>query len=109
MNSPIPLTASKAVLPVDKEALPQVSPISPISPLSPPPIQNETTDDDVNYRIDAQAIMQNREERTVVLIRNIPNRYKLEDLSRVIASHVDGTRYSPRFMHRRVSCLTSSY
>ena len=109
VNSPIPLTASKAVLPVEKEALPQVSPISPISPLSPPPIQNETTDDDVNYRIDAQAIMQNREERTVVLIRNIPNRYKLEDLSRVIASHVDGTRYSPRFMHRRVSCLTSSY
>lgn len=51
--------------------------------------QNEEGDDG-NYRIDSQAIMQNKEERTVVLIRNIPNRYKLEDLSNVIASHVDG-------------------
>ena len=52
--------------------------------------QNEEGDDG-NYRIDSQAIMQNKEERTVVLIRNIPNRYKLEDLSNVIASHVDGS------------------
>ena len=51
--------------------------------------QNEDGDDG-NYRIDSQAIMQNKEERTVVLIRNIPNRYKLEDLSNVIATHVDG-------------------
>lgn len=51
--------------------------------------QNEEGDDG-NYRIDSQAIMQNKEERTVVLIRNIPNRYKLEDLSNVIAAHVDG-------------------
>lgn len=90
VNSPIPLNTAKSALPMDKEVLSQLSPVSPLSPLSPPPIQSETTDDDVNYRIDAQAIMQNREERTVVLIRNIPNRYKLEDLSRVIASHVDG-------------------
>ena len=33
--------------------------------------------------------MQNLEERTVVLIRNIPNRYKLEDLQNVISTYVD--------------------
>ena len=45
---------------------------------------------DDSYRIDSQLIMQNQENRTVVLIRNIPNRYKLEDLEQVISAHVDG-------------------
>ena len=47
-------------------------------------------DGDDSYRIDKQLIMQNLENRTVVLIRNIPNRYKLEDLEQVIAAHVHG-------------------
>lgn len=45
--------------------------------------------EDESYRIDSKKIMQNLEERTVVLIRNIPNRYKLEDLQQVISSYVD--------------------
>lgn len=48
---------------------------------------NETEDE--SYCIDATKIMQNLEERTVVLIRNIPNRYKLEDLKQVISTYVD--------------------
>ena len=47
-------------------------------------------DGEDSYRIDKQLIMQNLENRTVVLIRNIPNRYKLEDLEQVIAAHVHG-------------------
>lgn len=45
--------------------------------------------EDESYCIDATKIMQNLEERTVVLIRNIPNRYKLEDLKQVISTYVD--------------------
>lgn len=51
---------------------------------------SEKGDEEDSYRIDKQLIMQNLENRTVVLIRNIPNRYKLEDLEQVIAAHVHG-------------------
>ena len=47
-------------------------------------------DGDDSYRIDKQLIMQNLENRTVVLIRNIPNRYKRGNLEQVIAAHVHG-------------------
>ena len=50
----------------------------------------ENTKEDDNFQINARAIMQNQEERTVVLIRNIPNRYKIADLSNVIGAYVDG-------------------
>ena len=81
-----------------RSAATATTPVTPQSPAShnssngPSASLNEgsTSNDDAQYRIDSQTIMQNLEERTVVIIRNIPNRYKLEDLQKVIRSFVDG-------------------
>ena len=73
-----------------------LSPQTSTTPITPSASTTNTeggaANDEMQYRIDSQTIMQNREERTVVIIRNIPNRYKLEDLEKVIKSFVDGGR-----------------
>ena len=95
------MKVASPLIPAKKEAV-RTAPLTPQSPQSPttphtpnstaPSAEGGAANDELQYRIDSQTIMQNREERTVVIIRNIPNRYKLEDLQRVIKSFVDGGR-----------------
>ena len=87
-----PLSSAKKEPPRSTPLTPQ-TPQTPTTPLTPNPAvsaESGAASEEQQYRIDSQTIMQNREERTVVIIRNIPNRYKLEDLQRVIKSFVDG-------------------
>lgn len=87
-----PLSPAKKEPPRSMPLTPQ-TPQTPTTPLTPNPAasaESGAASEEQQYRIDSQTIMQNREERTVVIIRNIPNRYKLEDLQRVIKSFVDG-------------------
>lgn len=87
-TSPNPMPIPKNTIMTQPPADNQISPKTPPSSQVTQNEENEEKEDE-NYLIDSQKIMQNLEERTVVLIRNIPNRYKLEDLQNVISTYVD--------------------